>query len=329
MAKAKKAPKSAVIELMELVWANANRATGHSWERKNHALRGALKMAIGAGFEFAARDLDVIANDFGFGYWCGESDEWIYGLAIQVGNMSAIHEFERWKSREPFIAENLDISERSGSYVHLTGKRKKERLHVGCTFMWQGHKVVVNSFAKDSAYVNVGAYKKVKSTNGRYSSYSDKLERRFKITREELLTGRAEDRERRRLRERLEKACVNGTQAKIVRALGGQRIVRGAFLNDVPIDRLRKVADKYAPVPPRPKRREWATITEEHIEQARLAGAGCQLRRYPVGTSMAKIPPAHWEWIRQNMPEFAAKYDPDRIIVQVPQPSPSSGDESP
>lgn len=318
MAKAKKAPKSAVIELLEVVWANANRATGHSFERLNHAMRNAMEMAIGAGFVFAEKDMERIASDFGWGHWCGESSEWVYSLAIQVGNMSAIREYERWKVREPFIATKVTTSERSGAYVHGSGTRDKERLHVGCEFMWQGHKVVVNSFAKDSAYVNVGAYKKVKTTNGRYSHFSDKLERRFKITREELLSGRAEDRERRTLRERLEKACVNGTQAKIVRALGGQRIVRGALLNDVPIDRLRKVADKYAPVPPRPKRSEWPLITQEHIDQARAVGAGCQADTYPVGTSMAKIRPAHWRWIRQHMPDFAAQYDPERIVTPAP-----------
>jgi len=49
---AKKARSSSVIELLDLVYASTNDATSHSYERLNHAMRNALKLAIGAGFKF-------------------------------------------------------------------------------------------------------------------------------------------------------------------------------------------------------------------------------------------------------------------------------------
>lgn len=48
--------RSAPIRLLDITWGSTNDSTAHSWERLNHAMHSALKLAIGAGFKFEPDD---------------------------------------------------------------------------------------------------------------------------------------------------------------------------------------------------------------------------------------------------------------------------------
>src|SRR5436190_1845293 len=95
-------PRSPVIQLLDLTWAQTNAALGQSSERLNHAMQNALALTIGAGFPWELADMASISHQYRFGYWCRESPEWIYTLAVQVLNLSAAQSYEAWQGRQPF-----------------------------------------------------------------------------------------------------------------------------------------------------------------------------------------------------------------------------------
>lgn len=234
---ARKPKASEVIRLLDLVWASTNSATPHSYERLNHAMRDALSLAIGAGFEFNEGDIDHVFEHYRSGYWLGASTEWIYTDAITVGNMTAIKSYEAAKNRQGFLADDVDIGVRDNTFVHLIGKRKRERLCVGAEFTYRGLKLKVNSFADDSSYVNACFYV-------RDGEYHWKVSKRFKISRDDIITERAERKERGKLLELLTAAAKeNGSEEKIKRALG---VKTSADYSQLPIEKIRKVADKLA-----------------------------------------------------------------------------------
>lgn len=228
---------SAAIQLLDLVWANCNKATAHSWERLNHSMRDALSLAIGAGFKFELGDIAHVLNNYRSGYWIGESDEWIYSLAVGVENATAYQSYEAAYKREPFLADDVCF-QCHGGYTHGSSvHRSRERLSVGAEFAWKGEKLTVTSFAKDQSYVNACSYKGQK--------YPRKIDKRFKITRADLLAERKERKERAELMARLTAAAKdNGASEKIVKALGVKSKSDYARL---PIEKIRKVAEKFAP----------------------------------------------------------------------------------
>jgi hypothetical protein len=233
---AKKARRSSVIELLDLVYAAANDATSHSYERLNRAMSNALQLAIGSGFKFATGDVEYILSNYKAGYWVGESDEWIYGEAIEVGNTSAIASYEAAKKREGIIADDVDFRESRNPYLHMSGTRQRERLCVGATFVYRGQKLKVTSFADDSSYVNACLYVKV-------DEYRSKVSKRLKLTRDDIIADRAERKERKKQLELLADAGTkNGTTAEIVKALGVKTRDDYAQLS---IEKIRKVAKKF------------------------------------------------------------------------------------
>ena len=291
-------PKSKVITLLDLVWSNTNAAVGHSHERLNHAMRNALELAIGSGFEFAAADVKYIRSNYRSHFWIGETDEWIYTLAVKVGNMSAIKSFEKYKDREPFIAAKVEVGS-NGDYLHLAGNRQKERLAVGFNFMFEGRKCTVTSFAKDQSFLTAYSYKKVKCQHSKY--FTDKVDKRFKVTRVALLADRADRKERGEIDARLRGAGkANGTWNAIVKTLGVKTIEQYA---EIPLGKLRKVAEKYAPLPPKIPRakRQTTYITQEHIDACKAAGA-CNVP-YNVGQPLSAVSNAHMKWARENIPD--------------------------
>ncbi len=231
---------SAVIQLLDLVYGNACAATSHSWERINHAMRGGLELAVGSGMKFDAGDMRHVFTNYKSGYWIGESSEWVYSLAISCENTSAYQSYEATKGREPFLADDVRILDRSGFTHGNYLSRQRERLNVGAVFAWKGLELTVTSFADDSSYVNACSYKsRVKG------SYAHKIDKRFKITRAELLTERSERKERKQLLDQLTKsaeASGNGMAEKIARALGARNRSDYARL---PIEKIRKVAEKF------------------------------------------------------------------------------------
>lgn len=179
------AKKSKPIELLDLIYENTNRATTHSWERLNHAMRAALTLAVGSGLEFALGDLAHIGSSYKSGYWLGDSDELVYNEAILNGNMTAIKSFEAWKAREPFIADGVRPAECYGTFVHGSSDRQRERLHKGASFNWKGHRVTVTSFAEDQKSLTACSYKPDKD-----GFRTEKVAKRFKITRDDILADR-------------------------------------------------------------------------------------------------------------------------------------------
>lgn len=226
---------SSAIQLLDLVWANCNQATAHSWERLNHSMRDALSLAIGAGFTFAPGDMAHVFANYRSGYWLSDSDEWIYSLAIGVENSTAYQSYEAAKEREPFLADDVRFS-CHGGYTHGSSvNRTRERLSVGAEFDWKGQKLTVTSFAADQSYVNACSYKG--------QQYPRKIDKRFKITRADLLAERKERKERGELMKRLTAAAeAPGMAEQITKALGVKSHSDYARL---PIDKIRKVAAKF------------------------------------------------------------------------------------
>jgi len=298
----KKRLASAAIQLLDLVYDSACKANGHSWERINHAMREALEMACGAGFAFHEDDMERIFDNYKSGYWIGESDEWVYAAAVVAGNMQAIRSYEKVKGREPFIATEVRLPTRPAEqYMHGVHDRQKERLVVNARFKWQGVEVRVTSFAKDSSYINCCSYKPRKK-----GEYGDKIDKRFKITRQELLENRAMDRERKSLVERIRRCGSDLKRSEVACAL---RIKRTTDLDTIPLERLRKVVEKHLPKPPAAPRPKAVAITREHIEAA-LRSTTCPTARlmiywYKPGTLSSKITKRHREWLISNCPRVA------------------------
>jgi hypothetical protein len=228
---------SSAIQLLDLVWGNTNKATSHSWERLNHSMRESLSMAIGAGFLFAEDDIQYVFRHYNSGRWLGDSQEWIYSEAIKAENKSAIASYEKIKNRVGLIADGVTLG--NSRYLHSScSTRQRERLFVGAEFTWRGVKVKVTSFADDQSYVNACSYKPRKE-----GEYSDKIDKRFKITREDLIAERAERKERDGITASLTQAATAGASAAaILKAIG---VKSKSEMRSVPIEKLRKVAEKF------------------------------------------------------------------------------------
>lgn len=200
MAKKKEPEESPVMRLLGLVWFNGNTATSHSWQRYNTSLRKAIQLAIGAGFKFTAQDFKDLSR-FRPSYWMGSDWEWVYSMAVAEGNESAARAWEEYQDREPIIADWVKPAHLHDSYAHQCNSRKQERIHVGCSFEYQGFRVRVTSF--------VG--------KGPAFAVADKENRRFSITRQSVIADRAAMKEKKEIHDRLlEKAKEGKLTAKDV-----------------------------------------------------------------------------------------------------------------
>lgn len=124
-------------QLLRHVWENCSR---DSWGRINHAMRQALKLAIGARLEFVEADFKAIfssprSGGFNGGYWVTGGSEWIYAMAIESDNSTAWTAYEAYKGRRPFIANNVEARNHGLGYIHAdTMSRKRGRLAEGYSF---------------------------------------------------------------------------------------------------------------------------------------------------------------------------------------------------
>lgn len=186
---------SDAIKLLDLVWHNANDGTSHSWERLNHAMLAALRLAVGSGFKFTLTDVKHVFENYRSERWIGDW-ETIYSIGVAVENMPFVTSYELYRKRMPFIADDVTMEDRSG-YAHTGGHitRAKCRLTVGSTFQWKGVKVKVTSFSSDNSYLNACSYKP-RTPDGYESS---KIDKRFKIAREDIIAERAERKEQKKL----------------------------------------------------------------------------------------------------------------------------------
>jgi hypothetical protein len=169
--------KSPAMKLLELVWGKRCEAAPHSWERVNHSMHIALSLAIGAGLVF---DLDDFAelNKFRPGRWIGDA-EWAYQQAVIDGNLSFCKSFEQARKRIPIYGYGVQSSRfyRSGFLHRESIDRERERLAVGFSFDYSGERPVVTSFS--DGCVIACTYKE---------SDKNKVERRFKLAKEEIAT---------------------------------------------------------------------------------------------------------------------------------------------
>lgn len=146
---------SSAIALLRIVWVSCNEATGFSYGRLNHSMALALNLAIGGGFRFAPDDFAVMERDFRFDYWGSQGSggfaESFYSLACAASNISAAQAFEKWKGREPIIADDVDHSRdyRYDWYQHGGGQRARDRICVECRFPWNGEYVTVTSMRSE------------------------------------------------------------------------------------------------------------------------------------------------------------------------------------
>lgn len=286
-------PKSAVVRLLDLTWANANTEIGHSYERLNHAMRESLSMAIETGFRFAKNDVRFIIQNYRSGYWIGESTEWIYADAIRIGNASAYTSYEQWCGRTPMIADDVKLPLHHSAFKHLeTGRRKQCRLAVGFSFPYHGRAVTVTSFKED--HVVACAYRP--GTN--------KVARRHKITREDLINNRAVAKEHARLMQWMtvqDPPTINKLQRRL-RKLNAKSQQEIASLST---QALKEIVDDVCPIPDTP-----TTITEDHLKRALAENTGCNqvvqtIQTYQPGMKVSKIKEQHRRWLRRNNPKLA------------------------
>lgn len=173
---------SDAIHLLRFVWDNHSAETKHSWGRINIAMRSALQLAVGAGLTFTENDLAVVYSEFRGEYWMSDSDEWFYSQAIMEGNGSAVKEYERFKSRDPIIADGIDYPSWPSTYAHSSLGSKRGRLAVGFKFRWKGETVTVTSFNDEEKCLTACSYH---GAIGRR-----KIKKRYRITRQMIIDER-------------------------------------------------------------------------------------------------------------------------------------------
>ncbi|MBU0778102.1 hypothetical protein KKF82_07575 [Patescibacteria group bacterium] len=178
---------SAVIQLLRLVWDNANAATGKSYTRLNQSMWDALRVAIDGGFSFDPDDYNTISEDFRFSRWGGVDKggfaERFYECACVVDNVSACRAFEKWKGRNPVVADDVkyDHFAVSLSTNRCGGSRKRARLCVDAKFPWDARTVTVTSIASEPTRVVACSY--VLTYTYTTSGFSrSKIDKRYTIT---------------------------------------------------------------------------------------------------------------------------------------------------
>lgn len=139
-----------------------------SWRDVNSCRHAALSYAV-AYLAFDTDDVKTIHHEFDGGYWFGENGaENYYARAVACENESACISLESFLGRKPWWIATSD---------------GKKRLTLRSSVAWKGVDCKVTSFNGDESFVAC-SYKTVKTTYGTFEHDSEKVERRFKITRE-------------------------------------------------------------------------------------------------------------------------------------------------
>ena len=145
------------IKLLTTVW---NHGMKDSWSRINYSMACALRLAIGSGLRFKPSDFDLMAKDFRWSFWVGESSEWIYTEAVINQNESAIKAYEEWKSRTRFMANNVESDGLNSGYIHRSRvTRQRELLAVGLSFPFEERRAWVTAFDDARGIVRAAIYK--------------------------------------------------------------------------------------------------------------------------------------------------------------------------
>src|SRR5258708_3375510 len=119
------------MRLLTTVWENGMK---DSWSRINSSMHAALKLVVGSGLKLTAKDLDAVWDKFRGDYWVtGSSSDWIYSMAVEVGNVAVQEAWEDQNSFKPYRGNNVSCSRfAGGGYLHANSLgRKREKLAVG------------------------------------------------------------------------------------------------------------------------------------------------------------------------------------------------------
>ena len=139
-----------------------------SWRDANSCRHAALNYAV-AYLAFDVDDVKTIHEEFKGHYWFGENGaENYYATAVACENESACVALEAFLGRKPWWIPTPD---------------GRKRLTLRSSLTWEGVSCKVTSFDGDESFVAC-SYKKVTKTYGVVEHESDKVDRRFKITRE-------------------------------------------------------------------------------------------------------------------------------------------------
>lgn len=222
-----KKQESPALQFVRLMWENVCKGCPHAWVRVNQSMRCALGLAIDGGLIFAKGDLEKISAML-WGYWVGESPEWIYTAAIAAEHKTAIEEFENHFKRQPIEGYGWEVSPINGRSL----RRERERLCVDAWFVYASQRMKVTSFNGDA--VVACTYKPHKE-----GGYADKIAKRFTLSQEDITRDRAEQKEKRELHDKLN---ALDKAVEVVEALGIKH--RDEYFA-LPIAKIRKVAKKF------------------------------------------------------------------------------------
>jgi hypothetical protein len=144
-------------KLLKAIWESGNK---DSWCRINNSIQQAVLLAIGSGLEFDRSDIVAIYDEFRGHHWMSESSEWVYSMAIAVGNDSCVEAYEAYKGRTPFRANDVDLGyQQTHGYIHNHNpNRARRRVAVGFTFMLDGHEWIVTSFDDSKGLIRFARY---------------------------------------------------------------------------------------------------------------------------------------------------------------------------
>ena len=175
--------KSPAFIMIENVWNFSLETIGHSWERLNHSMLYAVELAIFSGMKFALDDFDKISGNFRMGYWGSSSN--FYVVAVKADNISACRSIEKHIDLKPYIVKfGYSLS----SYGHMGRSdvhRSSGRLALGTRFAWDGRHVQVTSIKND--HIIACSYKSEKREYSGGSYYEEKIEKRYRILRDQLI----------------------------------------------------------------------------------------------------------------------------------------------
>lgn len=155
----KKTTESSGLRLLRMVWGNAQKETGHSWLKLNHALQETLSLAIRAGMEIRADELRLInkppfSDGMNSGYWI--QTENLYETAILYRNAAAYQAIEEYLGRKAFIIPGARKHINTGDGPAGNGL---PRLFLGAEFAWNGERVRVTSFNDEEKTLTACSYK--------------------------------------------------------------------------------------------------------------------------------------------------------------------------
>ena len=157
---------SDAMVLLTHMWNRGRRVKPFSEARFRAIMHDALELAVIGGLKFDIDDCSKFHDAFswGAGYYKEQLlsfDEHSYTLAIVASNTSALHSFENYHTRKPFIANLVDHNYQM--LRSMLGRwditRLRDRLGIGSKFTWRGEQVTVTSFDDKNGRIICCSYK--------------------------------------------------------------------------------------------------------------------------------------------------------------------------